>query len=182
MREALFIDLQGTLGGEGIDDICNFEYYPYSLEALKLANNENILVFIITNQGNIEKGYFTYEDYKRYEERLITIANDAGVIIDGFYCCPHRTTKCDCMKPLPGMIEQAKANFCIDIPNSYVIGDMGCSDMLLAANIGSKSILVRTGVGQGSLNEFRHTWANVEPTFLADNILDAIKLAISNRQ
>ncbi len=127
---------------------------------------------------HIGKGLLTYEEYLRQEKRVINIAETAGVVIDGFYCCPHRMTPCECRKPLPGMVNQAKSSYDIDISNSYVFGDMGCSDMLLAHHIGSKSILVRTGVGEGSLTAFRHTWADVEPTFIADNILEAVKMAI----
>lgn len=51
---------------------------------------------------------------------------------------------------------------------------MGCTEMVLANRIGCCSILVRTGVGEGSLNEFRHTWDEIEPDFVVDNVLEGI--------
>ncbi|NLJ25619.1 MAG: HAD hydrolase-like protein [Firmicutes bacterium] len=66
---------------------------------------------------------------------------------------------CDCKKPLPGLVERAVRDFGINVSESYVIGDMGAADMKLAETYGAKGILVLTGVGKGSVGEFRHTWA-----------------------
>lgn len=58
--------------------------------------------------------------------------------------------------------------------------NMGMSDMVLARNIGAKGILVLTGVGKGSLDEYRHTWQDTEPYFVADNLLAAAGYIIKN--
>jgi histidinol phosphatase-like enzyme len=55
------------------------------------------------------------------------------------------------MKPLPGMVEKATLEFCIDRDQSYIIGDIGDSDMILAKNTGIRGILVRTCGGEESL-------------------------------
>jgi len=47
--------------------------------------------------------------------------------------------------------------------------------MLLASAIGARGILVRTGEGEGSLVEFRETWANVDPDYGAEDVLDAVR-------
>jgi histidinol-phosphate phosphatase family protein len=117
-----------------------------------MLNNHDILAFVVTNQSHISKGYFTYEDYEKKIEELKIELDQRDARLDGIYCCPHtKADNCKCMKPLPGMILQAAKDFDIDISSSYIIGDMGMSDMVLAKNIGAKGILVRTGVGEGSL-------------------------------
>ncbi|HOJ10773.1 MAG TPA: HAD hydrolase-like protein [Clostridiales bacterium] len=58
---------------------------------------------------------------------------------------------------------------------AYVVGDIGMTDMVLARNINAKGILVLTGVGKGSLNEFRDTWKHIEDDYIAENVLDAVK-------
>lgn len=58
---------------------------------------------------------------------------------------------------------------------AYVIGDMDMTDILLAKNIGAKGILVMTGVGKGSLDEFRYTWQDTEAAHVAENVLEAVK-------
>jgi histidinol phosphatase-like enzyme len=34
-RITVFLDLQGTLGGDGLGDTSNFEFYPFTIEAIK---------------------------------------------------------------------------------------------------------------------------------------------------
>ena len=169
MDKACFIDLQGTLGGEGLDHIVNFEFYSFSEEALKIIKSKGYKVLITTNQSSVAKGIISLNECNEELRKLKTLN-----FIDGVYCCPHnREDECDCKKPKRGMIDQAVNDFDIDISESYVIGDMGLSDMLLAKEINSKSILVLTGVGEGSLTEFRHTWSDTEPTYVAKDILEA---------
>jgi len=91
-----------------------------------------------------------------------------------------RKDKCTCKKPLTGMIDKAKDEFEIDMQKAYVVGDMGMSDMILAKNINAKGILVLTGVGKGSLSEFRHTWNDVEADYIAQNVLDAVRWIVND--
>ena len=53
------------------------------------------------------------------------------------------------------------------------------SDMVLAKNIGAKAILVLTGVGKGSVNEYRHTWQNIQADHIAENVLEAVDFILS---
>ena len=61
---------------------------------------------------------------------------------------PHRPDEhCPCRKAEPEMILKARAEHCIDLKQSYVIGDKEL-DMLLAKSAGAKGILVLTGLGR----------------------------------
>ena len=91
-----------------------------------------------------------------------------------------REDNCECKKPKTGLIDSAKKDFDINVEKSYVVGDMGMNDMTLAKNIGAKGILVLTGAGKGSMNEYRHTWQDTEPDFVAENVLEAVNYIISN--
>ena len=181
MKSTVFMDFQGTLGGKGIDNILSFEFYPFSIEAIKLLNDHNILVIGITNQSHISKGLITMDDYYK---KLNELKNEMAVkdaYFDEVYCCPHsHADGCQCKKPLTGMVDAAMMDYEIDIKHSYVIGDMGMTDMILAKNVGAKGILVLTGVGQGSINEYRHTWQDTEAVYIAVNVLDAVKWLIED--
>jgi hypothetical protein len=37
-NRAVFLDMQGTLGGNGVDDIGTFEFYPFAINAIKKLN------------------------------------------------------------------------------------------------------------------------------------------------
>jgi histidinol-phosphate phosphatase family protein len=182
VKIAAFIDFQGTLGGGGIDDIRSLDLFSFSKEAIKKLNEHDVLTIGITNQSHISKGELTWDEYndklKSLKDELFLHGN---AHFDAVYCCPHvHSDHCKCKKPLTGMVDEACRDFEIDLMKSYVIGDMGKSDMVLAHNIGAKGILVLTGVGKGSLNEYRHTWQNIEPYYVADNLLDAVNQIIND--
>ena len=181
MRIAAFIDFQGTLGGGGLDDIRSLAFYPFSIEAIKRLNDNGVLVIGITNQSHIAEGKLTWDDYTEKLSSLEKELNRNQAHFDAVYCCPHQSSdKCGCKKPLPGMVDMACKKFEIDLKKSYVIGDMGMADMVLAHNVGAKGILVLTGLGKGSMGEYRHTWEGVEPYYIADNLLGAVNRIIKH--
>lgn len=176
MAKAIFYDLQGTLGGEATAIIDSFAPYPFAKEALSLAKENGFLNIIITNQSKIGKGILPLEVYLREHERILNDFNSEEKLIDEFLFCPHQSVdNCSCKKPKPGLIFQCAEKYSIDISQSYVIGDMGKNEIILAHNAGCKGILVLTGGGKDSLGKFRDTWADHEADMIADNVLEAIK-------
>ena len=146
---AVFLDLQGTLGGEGLADIRDFSFFPSAFEALRLLNVNNLPAIVITNQSNIGKRLFTYAQYEHRVEELRQQLSGAKVSTDAIYCCPHRPDAlCACQKPRLGLLIEAERAFQIDLKQCYVVGDWGSVDMLMARNAGCKGVLVRTGVGE----------------------------------
>ena len=176
MSKAIFWDLMGTLGGEATGDINNFTFYPFAYEALRQASKKEFINIVITNQSGIGKGLITQADFDiKINELQLLLENNSAVITE-FLCCPHtHKDNCNCKKPKTGLIEACIKKHDIDIEKSYVIGDMGKSDIIMAKNAGCKSILVLTGGGKKSLNEFRSTWADYEADIIADNALVAIE-------
>ncbi len=51
--------------------------------------------------------------------------------------------------------------------------------MLAAHSVGAMKILVLTGWGYSSLNQYRDKWAEIEPDYVAENLLDAANWVIS---
>ena len=178
-QRAAFLDLQGTLGGEGSDDILPFCFYPCAIPAIRLLNEAGVLAIVITNQSHIAKGHFTFEDFQRRVEQLREELAGHHAHLDVVYCCPHTADdNCSCRKPLPGMLHPAQRELGLDLSNCYVVGDVGAWDMVLAHNVGCRAILVRTGLGEGSLREYRHLWAGIEPDFVAEDVLSAVRWII----
>lgn len=58
-RRAVFLDLQGTLGGDGLGDIQDFVFYPCAIPALCLFKQLGLTIIVVTNQSHIEKGLLT---------------------------------------------------------------------------------------------------------------------------
>lgn len=70
LKRAVFLDMQGTLGGDGTGDIRDFDFYPFSIEAIKRLNDNGILTFITTNQSHISRGELTQSFFDERVEEL----------------------------------------------------------------------------------------------------------------
>jgi len=69
-----------------------------------------------------------------------------GINILDVYFCPHAPeVKCNCRKPKPGMLLNAKDQHSIDMKNSWMIGDKE-ADIEAAHHAGiTNTILVKSG-------------------------------------
>ena len=181
-RSAVFLDLQGTLGGEGLGDIRDFTFFPFTIAAIKFLNAAGLLAIVITNQTHIAKGVFTYQYFKERMEILKEELEQGGARFDAVYCCPHiDEDNCSCKKPKLGMVLDAQIDFDLDLSTCYVVGDTGAWDMVLANTMACKGILVRTGLGDSSLGEYRYTWESINPDYVAEDVLDAVKWILTDR-
>ena len=181
-RSAVFLDFQGTLGGLGLADIRDFTFYPFTIPAIKLLNEAGLLAIVITNQTHIAKGLFTYEYFQERMDILIEEVEKGGARLDAVYCCPHvGEDNCSCKKPKPGMVLDARRDLDLDLSTCYVVGDLAVSDIALANTVGCKGVLVRTGLGDSSLGQYRHTWADINPDFTAEDVLHAVKWILTHR-
>ncbi len=77
-QPAVFLDLQGTLGGDGLGDIRDFTFFPFAFDALRLLRENGLRSVVVTNQSHISKGLFTYEQYEERATKLQGELADAG--------------------------------------------------------------------------------------------------------
>lgn len=74
------------------------------------------------------------------------------------------------------MLLRAATEHGLDLTSCAVIGDVGSTDMLAAAAVGAKKVLVETGWGKQSLETYRHKWYDqASPDFVATDLLDAVR-------
>ena len=133
MNKAVFLDRDGTINVDKnyLYRKEDFELLPYTLEALKLLQNDNFLLIIITNQSGIARGYYTEEQFQALNQWMINDFRVRGVNIDAVYYCPHHPNAeilkyrkiCNCRKPKTGLFENAIRKFDIDLTQSYAVGD-----------------------------------------------------------
>ncbi|MGY3211402.1 D-glycero-alpha-D-manno-heptose-1,7-bisphosphate 7-phosphatase [Mucilaginibacter sp. HD30] len=146
MNKAIFIDKDGTL----VPDI------PYNVDPKKIIltsntvgglqrlKKEGYLLIVISNQSGVERGYFKEEALVNVEAKLQVLLAGYNLRLDGFYYCPHYAVKCDCRKPLPGMILKAAQEHNIDLNSSWMVGDI-LNDVEAGNRAGCKSILIDNG-------------------------------------
>lgn len=129
MAAAVFLDRDGVINekmpeGEYVTSPSQFRLLPGAVEAIRHLKMVGYLVFIVTNQRGIAKGFFTMEDLQAIHAVLTDALHQAGTDVDGIYVCPHEKGRCDCRKPKSGLLLQAKADFPqIDFVESVMIGD-----------------------------------------------------------
>lgn len=149
MNKAVFLDRDGTIIKERkyLSKPEGVELFEDAAESLRELRRSSYLLFIVTNQSGIGRGYFSEEDYNKVQEHLIRLLEQEGISIEKSLHCPHKPEdNCDCRKPKTGSISKVIDDYNIDCASSWVLGDK-LSDVGLAKNIGASSILLLTGHG-----------------------------------
>lgn len=147
-NKALFLDRDGTINIEKgyIFKIEDFEFQPKIFEIIKKYHQENFLIFIVTNQSGIARGFYTESDFQILSEWMINQFKSASIKITKIYHCPHHpdfTGECNCRKPKPDMILQAIDEFNLNPAECVLIGDKK-SDILAGKNAGiGKNLLIQ---------------------------------------
>jgi histidinol-phosphate phosphatase family protein len=123
----IFLDRDGVINVNRDDYVKSwdeFEFLPGSKEAIKLLNENNFWIIIVTNQSPIGRGIFTHNTLKEIHRHMLNELSKAGAHIDAIFYCPHSPDdKCGCRKPKPGLLIQASKELNIDLSNSWLIGD-----------------------------------------------------------
>jgi D-glycero-D-manno-heptose 1,7-bisphosphate phosphatase len=150
----VFLDKDGTL----IEDV------PYSVDAarMQLADGAEeglsrlsaagYLLFVVSNQSGVARGYFEESALEDIEAALRSLLRDVGVDLTGFAYCPHHPAgkveryrkDCGCRKPKPGLIVELAERHGIDLAQSWVIGDI-LDDVEAGRRAGCRTVLVDRG-------------------------------------
>ncbi|MCJ7651565.1 MAG: HAD family hydrolase [Candidatus Lokiarchaeota archaeon] len=177
LNKAIILDRDGTL----IEDkdyafkVEDFELLPGVIEGLKILQ-ENFLLFIVTNQSGIGKGYYTDREFHEFNDHLIRILKEHQIRIERTFYCPHvREDNCECKKPKIKYIREIVDGWNVDINNSWVIGDHP-SDILFGINAGSRTVYLISGHGKKHLHELEVK--GIKPTIISSNFLNTAKKII----
>jgi D-glycero-D-manno-heptose 1,7-bisphosphate phosphatase len=176
---AVFLDRDGTLIHDPgyLGRFEDLRWFPWSIDAVRLLNRAGFLVLVVTNQGGVGLGLYDDEFVRRVHVEMARQFEAAGARVDGWYYCPHHPRavaeslrlECDCRKPRPGLVRQAQADFDIDLARSFVVGDKE-GDIGLAAAVGARGVLVRTGHGA---REWERRGGMPGAAFVAEELMQA---------
>jgi D-glycero-D-manno-heptose 1,7-bisphosphate phosphatase len=128
MNKALFIDRDGVINKDFVHvyEISRFEFTKGIFDLCRRYSESGYMIFVITNQAGIAKGYYTENDFQLLTEWMTGEFEQRGIRIAKVYHCPHHpdfTGPCSCRKPEPGMIVSAIEDFGLDISQCVLIGD-----------------------------------------------------------
>ncbi len=150
MKPAVFLDRDGTLIAEK-NYLCrpeDVEVFPGTGAALKRLQDAGFMLFMVSNQSGVGRGYFTLADVDRVNEHLGRELACDGVRFEKIYIAPEAPDQPSRgRKPSPQFLFDARDEFGLNLAESFMVGDK-LIDLECGWNAGvKKSILVRTGYG-----------------------------------
>jgi D-glycero-D-manno-heptose 1,7-bisphosphate phosphatase len=150
VSQAVFLDRDGVLVEEKnylhrAEDVV---FIPGAAAALKRLADAGFLLFIVTNQSGVGRGFFSMADVEKVNAHVVRELAREGAVIQKVYVAPeapgqpsHRR------KPSPQFLFDARDEFGVNLAGSCMVGDK-LIDLECGWNAGvNKSILVRTGYG-----------------------------------
>ena len=151
LNKALFLDRDGTINVDKgyIYKPEDFVFLDGIVNAIKKYSQSGYLIIVITNQSGIARGYYTEYDLLALHEYIDALLLKENARIDKWYYCPHHPeagiglyrVDCNCRKPKTGMIEQAVAEFDIDVSQSLLVGDSP-RDLECGEKMGIRSLYI----------------------------------------
>lgn len=146
-RKAVFLDRDGVLNEERGDWTYLLEDFRINegvAAALKIFQQKNYLLIVISNQSGIAKGIYQKEQTEYLHLHLERVLKNHGIELTEVYYCPHHpdVSNCICRKPDSVLLEKAIARFNIDASQSYFIGDAD-RDEVAGKKAGVKTIKVK---------------------------------------
>jgi D-glycero-D-manno-heptose 1,7-bisphosphate phosphatase len=146
--KTIFLDRDGVINKEinYLYKIEEFEFINGVFEACHYFNSLKYKIIIITNQSGISRGFYSDNDFLHLNKWMLDQFKKKNInILDVFYCPHSPELNCNCRKPMPGMLLEAKNKHQIDMKNSWMIGDK--EDDIVAANSAgiTNTVLVRSG-------------------------------------
>jgi len=132
MNKAVFIEREGI-----ITDVSS------NAKSIRILNDLNYKVFIVTNQAGVSLGYLSENELVDEHIRLIEqLLDSADAQIDDIAYCPHHPdANCHCRKPKPTMILELAYKHRVDLQQSFSICENG-ADLVAGRLAGTRTILI----------------------------------------
>ncbi|SFC32082.1 D-glycero-D-manno-heptose 1,7-bisphosphate phosphatase [Marinospirillum celere] len=156
MNKILILDRDGVINQDSdafVKNADEFIFIPGSVDALVRLYKAGWILAIATNQSGLARGHFQQEDLDAMHSKLLAAVHAQGADIHHIAWCPHGPENtCQCRKPKPGLLYQIALALNIDLEKAIMVGD-ALRDLQAGKAAGCyRSVLVRTGKGQKTLD------------------------------
>ena len=172
--KTIFLDRDGVINKEinYLHKIDDFEFIDGVFESCQYLISLDYQIIVITNQSGISRGYYTEKDFQTITEWMLAQFKKNDINILDVFHCPHSPdSHCNCRKPKPGMLLNARYKHNINMQNSWIIGDKE-ADIMAGINSGiNNTILVQ--------NSHKIDELNSKARFIIDSIQQTKKIITS---
>lgn len=184
IRRAVFLDRDGCISPDEygyISDPAAYSLYPYTGEALRLLKELGYLLFVVTNQSGIARGYFGVDELHSVLDRMSELVSNEGVELDGVYYSPYfkagivepwNVDHPD-RKPGLGMFQKALRQHHFQPSASWMVGDR-YTDVEFGKKAGLRTILLLSGNGWDELKTDVKSWEH-QPDLICEDLLTAAR-------
>ena len=181
LEKVVFLDRDGTINRDSPDYIKSreeLEFLPGSLEAINKLTRHGFVSIVVTNQSAVPRKLISLKELEFVHNMMtLTVALNGGEIKDIFYC-PHMPDEgCDCRKPEPGLIFQAREKYEIDLTAAVMVGD-SAKDIECARRAGCGAVLVKSGQKDDVEAELKTRQISVD--YVAKDLYEAAEWIIEN--
>lgn len=154
LNRALFLDRDGVINKDYgyVHKIEDFHFIEGIYDLTKEAVNKGYLIFVITNQAGIGRGFYSLNDFNLLTNWMCQQFLSKGIMLSKVYYSPYHPTHGignykqdhEFRKPNPGMIKKAAEEFYVDLSKSVLIGDK-LTDIQAGKNAGIGTNIIYLG-------------------------------------
>jgi histidinol-phosphate phosphatase family protein len=182
LKKVVFLDRDGTINRDSADYVksrSEFDFIPGSLEAIRDLTANGFTSIVITNQSALARKFISLEELDAMHAMMSRAVVSAGGNITDIFFCPHLPDDgCECRKPAPGLIHQARRKYNIELADSIMVGD-SAKDMACGRNAGcGRTVLVKSGIDPDVEKALKKK--PLAADFVAGNLLEAAQWIIDH--
>ena len=145
MKKAVFLDRDGVINKafiknglpESPNSLSELKILPGVKESISRLKKLNFICLVVTNQPDVQRG-------KIKKNTIIKMNNflKKKIELDDIFVCYHDDQdNCNCRKPKPGLLLQARKKWNVDFKKSFIVGDRW-RDIQAGKKVGCKTIFL----------------------------------------
>ena len=192
-RPAVFLDRDGVINRNVLNPVTQawespllpdqLEIIPGASSAMRALRDAGFLLFVVSNQPNAAKAKTSLATLHAIHDRLLEFLRRDAVDVDAFYYCFHHphgvvaefSGPCECRKPSPYFLFQARDQFALDLGRSWMVGDRP-SDVACGLAAGVRTIRIVSAHQDNVLRP-----EDPQPDFVAESLAAASAIILQPR-
>lgn len=176
-RRAIFLDRDGVINRAVVRDgkphppatLAELDIPADVPPALRAASSAGFVLIGVTNQPDVARGLVTQDVVDAIHRRIL----ETTPLVDILVCTHDDRDRCDCRKPLPGMLLRAAERYGIDLRASYMVGDRW-RDVEAGRRAGCTTVWIDRG--------YHEAWPVAAPDHAVASLPEAVEWILRSAQ